>query len=254
MIKIENLFYQIEDNVILEDINLDIKEGEIVAIVGPNGGGKTTLIKITLGLIKPTNGRVFVYGESPEEVLRKKIIGFLPQMINFDRHFPISALDVVLFGLISKKIPKEEKINLALRYIDMVGMRGFENKPFGKLSGGQQQRIMIAKALISKPKLLILDEPSTGVDVVAQESFYELIKKLNKEEGLTILIVSHDIGVVTSFAHKVVGLNKKIHYFGPAKDFLTKENLYKLYSSDVSLLIHSDECFTCQHFKLEVKH
>lgn len=254
MIKIENLLYSIEDSTILEDINLNIGKGEIVAVVGPNGGGKTTLIKLILGLIKPTTGYITINGKSPEEALKEKFIGYLPQMINFDRQFPISALDVVLFGIIPEKISKEEKINLGLKYIEMVGMKGFESKPFGKLSGGQQQRIMIAKALISKPKLLILDEPSTGVDVVAQESFYELIKKLNKEEGLTILIVSHDIGVVISFAHKVVGLNKKLHYFGPAKDFLTKENLAKLYSSDVSLLIHSDECFTCQHFKLEVKH
>jgi zinc transport system ATP-binding protein len=256
-IEIKNLTVKIEDSVILEDIDIEVNQGEIVSIVGPNGGGKTTLIKVLLGLLKPTSGTVLIDGKDPYYAIKNHMIGYVPQKSKQELDFPVSALDVVLFGLIGKNLSKKEKLELALRYIEYVGMRGFENKIFGRLSGGQQQRIMIARALVSDPKILILDEPSTGVDVVAQESFYEFIKRLNQERKMTIIMVSHDIGAVVSFSHKIAGLNKRLHYFGPAKDFLTKENLQKLYSADVSLLIHSDECLTCQHFNpmmLEIRH
>ncbi|MGB9766098.1 MAG: metal ABC transporter ATP-binding protein [Sulfurihydrogenibium sp.] len=253
MIKIENLWVELNGNLILEDISLEIKKGEIVAIVGPNGGGKTTLIRTILGFVKPTKGRVLIDGKEPKDYIKSGKVGYLPQKSSYERDFPVSALDVVMFGLVEVKISKKEKEKKALEVLRYVGMESFKDKPFGKLSGGQQQRVMIARAIISEPELLILDEPSTGVDVVAQESFYEFIKKLNQEKGITVLMITHDIGAVGSFVHKVVGLNKKLHYFGDFKDFLQKSNVDKLYGSEVKLLIHSPECFTCQYFNVEVK-
>lgn len=248
MIEIKDLSVVIEDKVILEDINLKIEKGEIVAIVGPNGGGKTTLIRAVLGFVKPSTGCVYIDGKPPQEYIKTGKLGYLPQKANYERDFPVSALDVVMFGLISHKTPKREKIEMAKAYLEYTGMSGFENHPFGKLSGGQQQRVMIARALVSQPEILILDEPSTGIDVVAQENFYEFLKKINQEKKITIIMVSHDIGVVANYVHRVAGLNKRLHFFGKPKEFFQSRSLENLYGTDVNLLIHSPECITCQHF------
>ncbi|MCX7760605.1 MAG: metal ABC transporter ATP-binding protein [Hydrogenothermaceae bacterium] len=248
MIEIKDLTVIIDGKIIIEDINLNIEDGEIVAIVGPNGGGKTTLIKTLLGFITPSSGVVYIDGKNPKGFIKESKVGYLPQKSSYEKDFPVSALDVVMFGLINEKIPKSQKIRKAMEYMKYVGMEGFENYPFGRLSGGQQQRVMIARALISQPKLLILDEPSTGIDVVAQENFYEFLKKINQDRGITVIMVSHDVGVVANYVHKVAGLNRKLHFFGKPKDFFQTNVLNQLYGSDVNLLIHSPECITCQHF------
>lgn len=248
MIEIKDLSVVIEDKVILENINLKIEKGEFVAIVGPNGGGKTTLIRTILGFIKPSSGYVYVDGMTPQQYIKTGKLGYLPQKANYERDFPVSAIDVVMFGLINHKISKKEKLKTARDYLEYTGMTGFENHPFGKLSGGQQQRVMIARALVNQPEILILDEPSTGIDVVAQENFYEFLKKINQEKRITIIMVSHDIGVVANYVHKVAGLNKRLHFFGRPKEFFQSKALENIYGTDVNLLIHSPECITCQHF------
>lgn len=253
MIKIENLYVEINGNLILEDVSFEVKKGEIVAVVGPNGGGKTTLVKVILGFVQPTKGKVLIEGKNPKDYVKSGKVGYLPQKSSYDRDFPVSVFDVVMFGLINTSLPYKEKEKKVLEYLNYVGMQQYKDYPFGKLSGGQQQRVMIARAIISQPELLILDEPSTGIDVVAQENFYEFIKKINKEKGITVIMVTHDIGAIGSFVNKVVGLNRRLHYLGDFKEFLQKEALDKLYGSEVKLLIHSPECFTCQHFNIEVK-
>jgi len=250
-IEIFDLYVYLGGRYVLEDINIQIEEGEIVAIVGPNGGGKTTLIRTILGLIKPEKGIIKIFGKNIKEAIKEGIIGYLPQRADYEIDFPFSALDVVMLGLINKKMSEKEKRKEALKYIEYVGMSGFEDKPFSKLSGGQKQRISIARVLASEPKIMFLDEPSTGIDVVAQEGFYDFLKRLRDEKGITIVMVSHDIGVVGNFVDKVAGLNKKLHYFGPPKQFLQKDILFNLYGSEVKLLIHSPECITCQHFSLK---
>lgn len=248
MIEVRDLSVVIENKVILEDINLKIESGEIVAIVGPNGGGKTTLVRTLLGFIKPSSGYVYVNAITPLDYIKTGKLGYLPQHANYENDFPVSAIDVIMFGLINQKMSKEEKIKIAKDYLEYTGMAGFENHPFGRLSGGQQQRVMIARALVHQPEILILDEPSTGIDVVAQENFYEFLKKINQEKKITIIMVSHDIGVVANYVHKVAGLNKRLHFFGKPRDFFQSKALENLYGTDVNLLIHSPECVTCQHF------
>jgi len=253
ILEIKNLTVEIDRISILKDINLEVKKGEIIAIVGPNGGGKTTLIRTALGLIKIYKGTVKILGKKPEEAVKTGKIGYLPQKAQIPKNFPFSALDVVLLGLINKKLDKKEKIQLARKYIYFVGMAGFEDHPFGKLSGGQQQRISIARVLVSDPEIIFLDEPSTGIDVVAQEGFYEFLKKIRDEKGITVVMVSHDIGVVGRFVDKVAGLNRFLHYYGHPKGFFQKHILEKLYGSDVELIIHSPECVTCEHFHSDFK-
>lgn len=252
-LKIENLTVEINGNIILDKINLSIKNGEIVAIVGPNGGGKTTLLKSCLGFIKPKKGKVILLNKSPKEAIKTGKIGYLPQKQELTKETFISALDVVFFGLINKKLSKGEKKEIALSALRQVGMDKFAYYPFIKLSGGQRQRVSIARVIVQQPEIIFFDEPSTGVDVVAQEGFYEFIKKLRDETGLTIVMVSHDIGVIGSFVDKVVGLNKYLHYLGDIRGFLQKDILEKLYGAEVKLLIHSPECVSCENFHLEFR-
>lgn len=248
MIQIKSLSVVIDSKIILEDINLNINKGEIVAIVGPNGGGKTTLIRTILGVVRPSSGVVYINNKTPQDYIRDGKLGYLPQRSSFQSNFPVRALDVVMFGLVNSRESKKNREKIARKYMDYVGMSGFEDYPFSKLSGGQQQRVMIARALISEPEILLLDEPSTGIDVVAQENFYEFLKKINQEKEITVVMVSHDVGVVANYVHKVAGLNRKLHFFGRPKEFFQMKVLESLYGLDVNLLIHSPECITCQHF------
>ncbi|WP_456384151.1 metal ABC transporter ATP-binding protein [Persephonella sp.] len=248
ILRMENLTVKLGGRVIIENINLRINRQEIVAIVGPNGGGKTTLIKTALGLITPTEGTVEILGTTPEKAIKTGKIGYLPQKTDIPRNFPFSVLDVVLLGLVNSGLSRKEKLEKAKKYLSYVGMRGLEDHPYGRLSGGQQQRVSIARVLVSDPEIIFLDEPSTGIDVVAQESFYDFLKKLRDEKGITVVMVSHDIGVVGKFVDKVAGLNRFLHYYGHPRDFFQRHVLEKLYGTDVELIIHSPECVACEHF------
>jgi len=251
ILEIKNLTVKIGNTTILESINLSVKKGEVVAIVGPNGGGKTTFVKTCLGFIKPEEGYVKLLGKNPLEAVKTGKIGYLPQKSSTPKRFPVSALDVVLFGLVNSKMGKKEKIEKALKYLDYVGMIDFKDKPYGSLSGGQQQRVSIARVLVSEPEVIFLDEPATGVDVVAQESFYEFLKSL-KEKGMTIIMVTHDVGTIAKFVDKVAGLNRYLHFYGHPKEFFQKDILKKLYGSEVELIVHSEECMACEHFRFKI--
>ncbi len=248
-----DLTVKLGGKVIIENVNLDIKEGEIVAIVGPNGGGKTTLVKSCLGLVNVSKGYVEILGLQPHKAIKTGKVGYLPQKSEIPHNFPFSAIDIVMFGLVNVDIPEKEKLKRAKQYIHYVGMGGFEKYPYSKLSGGQQQRISIARVLVSEPEIVFFDEPSTGVDVVAQESFYDFLKKIRDEKGITVIMVSHDVGVVGKFVDKVAGLNRFLHYYGSPKDFFQKHVLQKLYGSDIELIIHSPECVACEHFHADFK-
>ena len=237
-VNVQNLWVEIEGKTILEDINLKVYEGEIVAVVGPNGGGKTTFLKTLLGLVKPTKGKVEIFGLKPKEAVKKHLIGYLPQRINLKRESCLSALDVVLLGLWHKKLPKREKIKISLEALKQLRVEHLKDKRFSTLSGGQQQRVNLARVLVSEPKLLLLDEPTTGIDFSGQQTFYELVKKLRDRKGFTVLMVTHDVGVVWRYVDKAVCINRKLHYHGEPEAILKPEVLKKVYGTEVVPLFH----------------
>jgi zinc transport system ATP-binding protein len=241
VLDMENLYVEINGKTVLENINLKIFQGEIVAIVGPNGGGKTTLIKTILGLVKPTKGQIRVFGFKPIEAVRKHLIGYVPQRINLKKESCLSALDVVLLGMWFMKLPKEEKIKRALQSLAYMEVEHLKDKKFADLSGGQQQRVNIARAIAGEPKLLLLDEPTTGIDFAGQQTFYSLIEKLRDEKGFTVLMVSHDVGVVWKYVDKAVCINRKLHYHGEPSAILRPEILRKVYGTEVLPLFHQHD-------------
>ncbi len=252
-IEIKGLSVILSGKEILADINLTLDEGKFLGIVGPNGSGKTTLLRVILGLIRPVKGEIRIFDKSPQECLKQGLFGYVPQHINLDINFPAKAIDVVLMGLYGRlgffRWPSKKERSKAAEYIELIGMSGHEDRPFGDLSGGEQQRISIARALVSNPKILVLDEPSTGIDVVGQEDFYHLLKGLQKRFNLTIIMVSHDIGAVTAYVDEIACLNKILYYHGAPLGALDENVLEKLYGKNIDILMHSEVCDKCERLR-----
>ncbi|MGM0651375.1 MAG: metal ABC transporter ATP-binding protein [Bacillota bacterium] len=230
---------------ILEDITFNVSGSELTGIIGPNGAGKTTLLRAVLGLVPVYKGSLEVFGVPVNRL--KKVrprIGYMPQRQSFERRFPLSAADVVAGGLLTSETllrrvsAKDEKINTALRF---VNMESYYSRPFQDLSGGEQQRILLARALVRQPELLLLDEPSAGLDFPAQQSFIELIQSLKEEKGLTILIVSHDLVSVASTADMLVCINRTMHIHGHPADVLHSPCLDEAYRCQFDLLSNIDK-------------
>ena len=217
VINIEKLSFAYEKEKILENINLQVKEKEFLAIIGPNGGGKSTFLKLLLGIIKPKNGNISIFNQKPSKSLSQ--IGYVPQNTNINTNFPIKVLEVVTMGHIGDR--KKEKF-CALNSLKQVGMENYANHKIGSLSGGQRQRVMIARALCAHPKILLLDEPTSNIDIKGQKEVYNLLQELNK--FITIVVVSHDISVILEYASSVLHINKKaaFHDISNNKKFHTK--------------------------------
>jgi len=212
IIEIKNLSFSYHKQKILEDINLEVEERDFLAIIGPNGGGKSTLLKLILGINPVKDGSIKTFGGVPKKNLSK--VGYVPQNTNVNTDFPIKVIEVVLMGHIGTKRPlfgyaKEEKM-CAIGALEQVGMEKFANTKIGELSGGQRQRVMIARALCAHPQILILDEPTASIDIDGQRRIYQLLKELNSY--ITIIVVSHDISVIMQYANKVVHINKRLNY------------------------------------------
>jgi len=226
ILEIENLTFSYDDQIILEDINLTVKENDFLAIIGPNGGGKSTLLKAILGIIKIKSGKIRLLGKKVKKNISS--IGYVPQNTNVNINFPIKVIEVVMMGHVGHKRPligyKKEEIACAMGALQQVGMEDFANVKIGTLSGGQRQRVMIARALCANPKLLLLDEPTASIDVDGQKQIYDLLKLLNKT--ITIVVVSHDISVILGYASKVAHINKKLtfHDISDKKDNLPNSN------------------------------
>ena len=242
VVEVRDLRVSVNHENILDDVNLKIQEGTFLGLIGPNGGGKTTLLKTILGLIRPDRGEVRVFGLPPDDHRNRGRIGYLPQRAYADLTFPVSAFDVVLMGRYSRigiwRRPTAEDRRRAMEKLSAVGMAHLRDRPIGHLSGGEQQRVFIARALASDPQLLLLDEPTAGVDTSAQQSFYGLLGELKKEYALTIVLVSHDIGVVPHHTDEVACLNRRLHLHGRSPDALDAETLGKVYGCEVELLVH----------------
>jgi zinc transport system ATP-binding protein len=236
IVNLEHVFFSYGGVPVLEDINISIKQNDFLAIIGPNGGGKTTILKLILGLLEPDSGTITVFGKTPQEA--RKYIGYLPQHFSFDFDFPITVMDVVSMGRLGKrglaKRYTKTDIEKCLGALDRVGMETLREREIGKLSGGQRQRVFIARALATEPKLLLLDEPVSSIDTQWQQSFYELLQKLNRE--IAIILVTHDISVISTYIDKMACLNKKLYYHGSKKEGLLK--LAELYECPVQLISH----------------
>lgn len=238
-IEIENLNVDYNNINVLKDINLTIEDKEFVAVIGPNGGGKTTLLKAILGLVKPSKGNIRVYGSSLED--KSRAIGYVPQFTKFEKTFPIDVFDVVLTGRLKSNIKffhrySKEDIEYAQSIMNMLDIYELKDRQIGQLSGGQLQRVLIARALCTEPKLLLLDEPTASLDEQSKNNIYLILKELNKK--ITILIVTHDGGFVFSYIDKVACLNQKLFYHGEPE--LNKDTMDKVYGCPVDAIAHGD--------------
>ena len=224
MIKVEDVSYRYEKESVLERINLSIPQGAFLAIVGPNGSGKSTLLKLLLGLLRIQTGRIEILGKPIQEFKEWDKVGYVSQKANsFNSGFPATVFEVVASGLTKKvglfrflKKQDKEKVKSA---IESVGMSKFMNRNIGELSGGQQQRVFIARAIVSDPELLILDEPTVGVDAANEQLFYEMVGELNQKLGITLILVTHDLEAVSDKVTQVACLNKHLHFHGDSHEY-----------------------------------
>jgi len=236
VVVVRDLWFSYGSQLVLRDVGLSIKRGEFLAVIGPNGGGKTTLIKLILGILKPDRGSIAVLGAPPGQASRD--MGYVPQNTNIAPQMPITVMDVVLMGRLghagrSWRYSSRDRA-AAEKALGRVGLLKFRNRSIQKLSGGQRQRVFIARALASEPEILFMDEPTASVDQEWQESIYDLLKELN--ETVTIVVVSHDVGVLSSHVKSVACVNQTLHFHDEAE--ITEEMLDKLYRCPVDLIAH----------------
>lgn len=236
VIDLKDIWVSYDDVSVLEAVDLTVEDKDFLAIIGPNGGGKSTLLKVILGLIKPDRGSVKLLGGNPKKT--RKYVGYVPQYISSNLEFPINVWEVVLMGRLSHKGPfrsfNEEDKKAAEEALNTVGMLDFRERQIGELSGGQKQRVFIARSLVTRPRLLILDEPSTGIDSRRQKEFYELLNRLKSE--IAILMVTHDISALSVYVDKIACLNKQLHYHNSKE--VSPEDLEATYQCPVELIAH----------------
>jgi len=249
-IDIRNMWVSYNGNVILEDITMVVEDREIMSIVGPNGSGKSTLLRTIMGFKEHYRGSVEVFGEPPAKVQGTGVFGYLPQSTSYDPRFPVNVFDVVAMARYSRKglverLSGEDRslIEVSLARVEMLDQR---HRRFGDLSGGQKQRVLIARALALKPRILILDEPATGLDAVAQDGFYELLRELRDREGLTILMVSHDIGTVSTVVDRLACVKRRLHFHGRPADCVDGGEMEKIFGRNVHFVKHDKNCATCR--------
>lgn len=238
---VKNLSFNVSGVDILSNVSLQIFNSQYIGIIGPNGGGKTTLIRLLLGLEKPTSGEIKIYGNKLSKFKKWHKIGYVPQRAaQVDINFPGTVLDIVKMGrvaqrkLFSKMSSEDHRlVEDAMKQMDIMHLK---DKMVGTLSGGQRQRVMIARALASEPEVLILDEPNTGVDVKSQNRFYSLLKKLNKEKNITIIFITHDIGVIADDIARLFTINQKVITCNNPKQALSCDEMSELYGIDAHLI------------------
>jgi len=238
---VSDVSFAYDHRVALEHITLHVKRGATLGIIGPNGGGKSTLMKIMLGVLTPDSGSVTVLGRPPLEACAAGgLVGYVPQRHAIDWSFPVTVRQVVLLGRIGRKklfggFTREDRDGVveALAAVDMADLA---DRPIGDLSGGQQQRVFIARALIAKPKILFLDEPTTGIDQHGQEQFAQLLQNLKNQFGLTLVMVSHDLRAVVATCDRVACLNKTLHYHDTPRS-LSREVLFKVFQCDLDAVL-----------------
>jgi len=248
-IHLEDIWVHYNGLPVLEGINLSLCEQDFLGIIGPNGGGKTTLLRVLLGLVQPTRGQVRILGHNARE--GRRFVGYVPQYTEFDRDFPISVWDVAMMGRLGRRglfrrYAQEDK-RVAAEALQQVEMLEFRDRQIGELSGGQRRRVYIARALASDPKILLLDEPTASVDSSVLGNIYELLREMNRR--VTIILVSHDIGVVSSYVKTIACLNRRLIYH--ASKEITPEMLEAAYQCPVDLIAHGMPHRVFEHHPVE---
>lgn len=242
IIEADNVSFKYNDTPVLENISFSVVEGEYLGIIGPNGGGKTTLTKIILGLLKPSSGTIKIFGK---KIKRETLldIGYVPQRVSTENfHFPATVEEMVSSGVVAKKgLLKKVTANDLYKIkeaMKVTGVINYKQRLIHKLSGGEKQKVFIARALAGSPSILILDEPVAGVDISSQEEFYSFIRSMNKNLGITIIFISHDLDVIASQATSVLCLNNQLVCHGSPKEFLKAEYMEKLYGKKIKFVTH----------------
>jgi zinc transport system ATP-binding protein len=236
-IEIKNLYLSYNDIPVLENINITVYKKQFLAIIGPNGGGKTTLLKVILGIIEPNNGEIKISGLNIDQ--GRKLVGYVPQISDFNKRFPIDVKDVILMGRLSDQKGlfhsySDKDYKFAEDIMKQLDILDLKDRQIGKLSGGQLQRVLIGRALASNPEILLLDEPTASLDAESRNNIYNILKELNDE--ITVLVVTHDLTAVSSYFDSIACLNKNMHYHGDKN--LSKDDIDKVYGCPVDLIAH----------------
>ena len=243
LISVENVSFSFNGLEVIQNVSFAISPGDFMALIGPNGSGKSTLIRIIVGILKPSTGRVVIMGEELSQFTQWQRVGYVPQKAtHMDPYFPASVREVVAMGLLSKKrfprlLTRQDEAVID-RALDQVDMKALKNRRIGELSGGQQQRVFIARAIVNGPDVLFLDEPTAGVDADTQARFYEMLADLNRKEGLTIVLITHDFGIITKHVNKVACLNQRLFFHGTHDDFCSSSVVQELLHGEHHLICH----------------
>lgn len=232
IIELQNVCFSYSKEEVVKNVSLSIHKGDYVGIIGPNGGGKSTLVKLMLGILKPTDGIITLFGKDIKQFKDWYKIGYVPQKTYIEVNFPVTVEEIVAMGRYGKRglfhFPTDEdkeKVHQALKHVDIYVYR---NKQMSDLSGGEQQRVFIARALATEPEIIFLDEPTVGVDIKTQKQFYRLLRKLNRELELTLILVSHELDVVAHESTELGYINRTLEYYGEPSEFLKGAYFHKL--------------------------
>lgn len=238
-VELRGVSFAYDGPLVLENVNLNVREGEFACIVGPNGGGKSTLLKLMLGLVTPARGEVRVLGDAPRSACRR--VGYLPQHTQFDLQFPVTVRDVVLMGRLgeTRRFGPYRRADRAIaeQALGEVGMQGFVRRPFSALSGGERRRVLIARALACRPEILMLDEPTANLDIQVEEQLYDLLRELNRR--LTVIMVSHDVAYVSKYVQTAICVNRTVHTHSGAE--ITHEIIRNLFGREIRLVPHEHD-------------
>ncbi|MBT3276248.1 MAG: ABC transporter ATP-binding protein [Spirochaetales bacterium] len=228
--------FSYRDVPVLTDVNFEVNAGEFVSVIGPNGGGKTTLARLILGLAHPTQGDIQLFGVPPS--LSRRRVGYVPQYTQFDPQFPISVLDVILMGRMRRGIGFLGKKNkdYALSALEQVGLQDHAGFQFSSLSGGQRQRVLIARALVSEPEILLLDEPTSNVDIAVEDRLSSMLESFAK--SMTVILITHDLGFVSHLVTNLLCVNETVR-FHPTYE-VTSEMIHSLYEGKIRMVDHGE--------------
>ena len=258
IIDISEVDFAYRDALVLKQVSLRVQAGTTLGLIGPNGGGKTTLIRLLLGLLEPTRGSVRIAGMTPRDaVSRGDVVGYLPQNpAPPETQFAISVRQVARLGLVGKtgmlRGYRRDDLAFLDELLSMIGIRDLAEAPVGSLSGGQLQRVLIARALAARPRILLLDEPTTGIDRLGQQQFLESIAALKQRLGLTVVFVSHDLRAVSAISDRIACLNLTLHYHD-VPEHLPADLVYRMFACDLEAFGLGGSCGNPEHRHARVK-